>query len=239
MGVLFSLVTFGKHPISYKYIRILRDWKALVWFLVAIGFMEVGGTIGKLITSRFWNFFPLSLLCTFGGLFSLDNAAIVEIINNQTLKHQGIMVLLRDLVLSSLRHNILFWARHIPGLINSHADYISRSQVAKFKEISPEANQFPTSIPEILMLKSWGAYLKSLLSLSLTISSQRMYQRAWEVFGGKPEQICDLTSILHVKYPSPIDSTDFWGMETMVVAWNPVSVMQTNCLKQKEKKLRW
>ena len=41
-------------------------------------------------------------------IFFTDNAAVVDIINNQTSKHQGIMVLLRDLVLSCLRHNIIF-----------------------------------------------------------------------------------------------------------------------------------
>ncbi|XP_020622981.1 uncharacterized protein LOC110060533 [Orbicella faveolata] len=43
----------------------------------------------------------------------------------------------------------------------------------------------------------------------------------WVVFGGKPEQICDITSILHVKYASPIDLTDFWTTETMGVAVKP------------------
>ena len=89
-------------------------------------------------------------------IFFSDNDAVVDIINNnQTSKHQGIMVLLRDLVLSCLRHNILFQARHTPGLINSSADYISRSQVTKFKELSPEADQFPTPNPENLLPKSW------------------------------------------------------------------------------------
>lgn len=88
-------------------------------------------------------------------IFFSDNAAVVDIINKQTSKHQGIMVLLRDLVLSCLRHNILFQARHIPGLLNSRADYISRSQVTKFKELSPEADQLPTPVPENLMPKSW------------------------------------------------------------------------------------
>ena len=40
----------------------------------------------------------------------------------------------------------------------------------------------------------------------------------WVVFGGKPEQICDVTSILHVKYAPPIDLTDFWTTEAMGVA---------------------
>ena len=88
-------------------------------------------------------------------MFFSDNAAVVDVINNQTSKHRGIMILLRDLVLSCLRHNILFRARHIPGLINSRADYISRSQVAKFKALSPEADQLPTPVPENLMPRSW------------------------------------------------------------------------------------
>ena len=43
----------------------------------------------------------------------------------------------------------------------------------------------------------------------------------WVVFGGKPEQICDVTSILHVKYAPPIDLTDFWTTEAMGVAVKP------------------
>ena len=54
------------------------------------------------------------------AMFFSDNAAVVDIINNQTSKNRGIMALLRDLVLSCLRHSIfiLIRARHIPGLIN-------------------------------------------------------------------------------------------------------------------------
>ena len=88
-------------------------------------------------------------------LFFSDNAAVVDIINKQTSKDASIMVLLRDLVLSCLTHNILFQARHIPGLINSRADYLSRFQVVKFKELSPEADDFPTPVPENLMPESW------------------------------------------------------------------------------------
>ena len=82
-------------------------------------------------------------------LFS-DNAAVVDIINKQTSKHTAFMVLLRDLVLSCLRHNILFRTRHIPGLINSRADYLSRFQVTKFKELSPDADEFPSQVPQNL-----------------------------------------------------------------------------------------
>ena len=84
-----------------------------------------------------------------------DMIAIIDIINHQTSKDHGIMVLW-DLVLSCLRHNFFsrfFPARHIPGLINSPAGY--SSQVAKIKQLSPEADQFLTPVPEDLMLKSW------------------------------------------------------------------------------------
>ena len=84
-------------------------------------------------------------------LFFSDNAAAVDIINKQTSKDSMIMVLLRDLVLSCLKHSVLFQARHIPGLINSRADYLSRFQVAKFKELSPEADDFPTPVSENLI----------------------------------------------------------------------------------------
>ena len=96
-----------------------------------------------------------SLMSNKRVMFFSDNAPVVDVINNQTSKHWGIMVLLRDLVLSCLRHNIMFRARHNPGLISSRADYLSRSQVAKVKELSPDAEQLPTPVPENLMLRSW------------------------------------------------------------------------------------
>ena len=89
-------------------------------------------------------------------IFFSDNAAVVDIINKQTSKHQSIMVLIRDLVLSCLRYNVLFHAKHIPGFYNTRADYISRAQVAKFKELSPDVDENPTSIPANLLPKSWS-----------------------------------------------------------------------------------
>ena len=63
-----------------------------------------------------------------------DNAALVDIINKQTSKHPMIMILVRDLVLTSLRHNILFRAYHIPGVDNTRADLISRLQIVHFRK---------------------------------------------------------------------------------------------------------
>ena len=80
-------------------------------------------------------------------IFFSDNAAVVDIVDKQTSRHKDIMVLLRDLVLSCLRHNILFQARHIPGLQNSSADYLSRSQVVNFKDIFRKPRNLPFRYP--------------------------------------------------------------------------------------------
>ena len=88
--------------------------------------------------------------------FYTDNAAIVDIINRQTSKHQLVMILVRDLVLTSLKYNILFRALHIPGVHNSGADYISSFQVEQFKQISPEADVPPTPVPANLLPQSWS-----------------------------------------------------------------------------------
>lgn len=88
--------------------------------------------------------------------FYTDNAAIVDIINRQTSKHPLVMILVRDLVLTALKHNILFRARHIPGVHNTGADYISRFQVEQFKQISPGADDLPTLVPAHLLPQSWS-----------------------------------------------------------------------------------
>ena len=89
-------------------------------------------------------------------VFVTDNAALVSIINKQTSKHKLVMILIRDLVLTSLRSNIIFRARHIPGLNNTRADCLSRLQIARFKELSPQAEDLPTVVPENLLPRSWS-----------------------------------------------------------------------------------
>ena len=84
-----------------------------------------------------------------------DNSALVDIINRQTLRHKLIMLLVRDLVFTSLNYNILFRAGHIPGVHNSRADLLSRFQVSQFKQIFPEAEEMPTRVPDQLLPKSW------------------------------------------------------------------------------------
>ena len=57
--------------------------------------------------------------------FVTDNAALVDIINKQTSKYKLVMILIRDMVLTTLKFNIFFTARHLPGKLNERADLIS------------------------------------------------------------------------------------------------------------------
>jgi len=87
--------------------------------------------------------------------FVTDNSALVEVINRQTSKNKLIMLLVRDLVLTSLEY-ILLRARHIAGIHNSRADFLSRLQVKQFKQIFPEADEMPTQVSDSLLPKSWS-----------------------------------------------------------------------------------
>ena len=51
--------------------------------------------------------------------FVTDNAALVDIINKQTSKHKIVMILIRDMVLTTLKFNIFSTARHLQGSLTS------------------------------------------------------------------------------------------------------------------------
>ena len=81
-----------------------------------------------------------------------DNIAVVYIINNFSSKDANIMILLRHLVLTCMRNNILIKALHIRGVDNTTSDLLSRSQVQRAKEIAPHLEEKPTLIPDHLLL---------------------------------------------------------------------------------------
>ena len=118
----------------------------------------------KQLNIAFLELFPIALsLHVWGGQMSnqcvsffTDNAALVDIINQQTSKHSLIMVLVRDLVLTSLRHNIVFRAFHVPGVDNTRADLISRFQIIEFRNAFPAADVEPTPVPETLLPMKWS-----------------------------------------------------------------------------------
>lgn len=82
--------------------------------------------------------------------FHTDNQACVHIINSQTSKDNLIMRLVRCLVTTSLKHNILFRAEHVPGRHNLIPDLLSRFQFQKARQVAPWLNSAPTAIPEPL-----------------------------------------------------------------------------------------
>lgn len=65
-------------------------------------------------------------------VYFTDNDAVIHIINRQTSKDKTIMLLVLRLVLNCLKHNILFQARHIPGLTNVLDEHLSRQQIQQF-----------------------------------------------------------------------------------------------------------
>lgn len=91
-------------------------------------------------------------------LFYTDNESVVQVINNQTSKDQSLLSLVRFLVLTCLKHNILFRARHIRGRDNTLADRLSRLQVDMFRELAPDAEDCATLIPEDLLPQNWAIF---------------------------------------------------------------------------------
>ena len=132
---------FGKHWFC-------RAWPAS-WTSFNIAFLELFPIV---LSLHIWG----PLMANKCVAFYTDNAAIVDIINQQTSKHPLVMILVRDLVLKSLTYNILFRACHIPGVHNTGADYISRFQVEQFKKLSPGADELPTPVPTHLRPDNWS-----------------------------------------------------------------------------------
>lgn len=90
-------------------------------------------------------------------LFFTDNEALVHVINKQSCRDTTLMFFVRKLVSVCLKQNILFRAKHIPGIKNSLADALSRQQVSTFKQLAPASmHQSPTQIPAHLLPQNWS-----------------------------------------------------------------------------------
>ena len=81
-------------------------------------------------------------------MFYTDNAAVVSVINKQTAKDKHLMSLVRSLVLTTLSHNILFKAKHIPGYSNVIPDLLSRRRIEKAQSLAPWLDKVKTPIPD-------------------------------------------------------------------------------------------
>ena len=98
----------------------------------------------------------MSELTNKSELFHTDNLGLVDIINKKTTQDNNLIVLLRELVLQCLKHDILFRAVHVPGVLNVKADTSSRLQVTKFKSQGKGTDHEQTSVPPHLLPESWS-----------------------------------------------------------------------------------
>ena len=112
----------------------------------------------------FLEFFPIVLSLHLWGdemankriLFFSDNEAIVHVINKQSCKDSSLMFFVRKMVLHCLHLNIVFKAKHIPGITNKLADCLSRLQVQSFRTMAPPyMDKYPTDIPAHLQPANW------------------------------------------------------------------------------------
>ncbi len=124
-------------------------------------------------------------------LFFTDNEALVHVINKQSCRDKTLMVFVRTLVLVCLDNNILFKAKHIPGVKNKLADCLSRFQVQTFKQLAPaNTNLFPTDIPPAFAASKLADIITHLTTSSLQPSSIPPYTRAWKIFGTEIDVQC-------------------------------------------------
>ena len=107
----------------------------------------------------FLELFPIMVACVIWGayftsrriVFYTDNAAVAEIVNKKSSKCKDIMILVRHLVLTSLKHHFHFRAQYIAGQLNNVADSLSRFQNQRFRALCPNADPDQTPIPEYLL----------------------------------------------------------------------------------------
>ena len=87
------------------------------------------------------------LLANHKILFFSDNAAVVDIINKTSCKDVKTMSLVRRLVLASLKYNVYFRAKHIPGKHNVICDLLSRFYLQKARVLAPWLDKEASIVP--------------------------------------------------------------------------------------------
>ena len=73
-------------------------------------------------------------------LFHCDNRAVVRILVSGSSKCHHIMSLVRYLFYKCTQFNIVLKAIHIPGILNSASDALSRLQAQRFRSSVPDAD---------------------------------------------------------------------------------------------------
>ena len=84
-----------------------------------------------------------------------DNMSVVHMVNKTSSKCKNCMVLIRIIVLTTLKHNVKLTLKHVPGERNNFADMLSRLRYAQFRKESKKQNikftKQPEEIPRCLL----------------------------------------------------------------------------------------
>lgn len=83
-------------------------------------------------------------------VFFCDNQAVVHILNTMTSKSERVMILVREATMCCLKFNIAIKANYLEGKRNLICDSLSRMQIDRFRELAPEAEAQPQTIPSQL-----------------------------------------------------------------------------------------
>ena len=120
----------------------------------SINYLELYAiTIGILSWTHQFKNRPITIFC--------DNMSVVYMVNNGTSRCKNCMVLIRFIVLHCMIHNVLIHVEYINTKFNKFADYLSRMEYNKFRQLARKERRYfrgaPINIPEMLlpMSKLW------------------------------------------------------------------------------------
>lgn len=93
--------------------------------------------------------------------FHSDNMAVVAILNKRTARTPTLMHLLRCFSFYAAYFRFHFTVKHVPGLLNTAADAISRNHLSLFASLVPQAPRFtlPPALDQLLIhtRPDWGS----------------------------------------------------------------------------------
>ena len=147
----------SKNPLLGCGATCMDSWSYMQWnksFIVkndpSIEYLELYGVLVAVLNwlHRFRNK-RIVLFC--------DNQSVVYMINNMTSSCKQCLVLIRLLVLHSLKLNVRVFAKHLSSKANKNSDLLSRLKIQEFLKQKKSWDKFPTPIPEAIwpMTKLW------------------------------------------------------------------------------------
>ena len=127
------------------------QWFKYMWneaFMInkkpSINYLELYAvTIGVLLWAHKFTGMKIALFC--------DNMSVVNMINNTSSSCKNCMVLIRIIVLQGLLFNVRITAKHVPGVQNKLADFLSRNKMKQFwDEAKGKFCDTPCTVPEAM-----------------------------------------------------------------------------------------